>query len=68
LFQRVEDHFYSSGRSVGALRQREPGTAAPMIHRHSSWMVLMLAPWSVASRYPRSVSPDSTLCRCDRIS
>jgi hypothetical protein len=66
--------FYSSGRSVGALRWRELGTAAPLgaaaptIHRHSSWTLLMLAPWSVVSWYARSVPPDSTLCRCGRIS
>jgi hypothetical protein len=66
--------FYSSGRSVGALRWREPGTsvplaaAAPMIHRHSSWTVLMLAPWSIVSLFSGSVPPDSMLCRCGHIS
>jgi hypothetical protein len=39
-----------------------------MMCRLSSWMVLMLAPWSVVSQYPRSVLPDSLLRRCDRIS
>jgi hypothetical protein len=74
LFQRVEGPFYSSGRSVGALRRRETGTAAPIgaaaptIRRHLSWTVLMLAPWLVVSQYPGSVPPDSTLCRCGRIS
>jgi hypothetical protein len=74
LFQRVEGPFYSSGRSVGALRWREPGTAAPRgaaaptIHCHLSWTVLMLSPWSAVSRYPGSVPPDSTFCRCGRTS
>jgi hypothetical protein len=65
LFQRVEGPFYSSRRSVECWGG---GSQALMICRHSSWMVLMLAPWSVVSQYPGSVPPDSTLHRCDRIS
>jgi hypothetical protein len=56
------------------LRRLDPGTAAPlgvaapMICRVSSWMVLMLTPWSVVSWYPGSIPLDSTLRRCGRIS
>jgi hypothetical protein len=50
----------------GSGSQVQPA-AAPTIHRHSLWTVLMLAPWSVVSWYPGSVPPDSTLCRCGRI-
>jgi hypothetical protein len=39
-----------------------------MICRHSSWTVLILAPWSIVSRYLGLVPPDSKLHRRGHIS